>query len=320
MADVSEIVSDYGAYYINEGQNASRIKSLLFKGNDMDKLFQLRTTTDTKMRFAKSDYTRVLQPFQKTYTPLGEGTFEPRDIDLYQVKYDVDETPDDVEATWLGFLAGLNENDRAKWPLIKWLIENKIIPRFNEDKEMNEAYLGEYAAPTAGTPGAAGTAMNGVKKIINDGVDDGLITPITMGAWATDPVEFCTQMEEFVKEIPKEYRMKIKQLAVKNDFYDRFREGKQEKYNMYYRQEDSLDSIKLHPNISLVGINGMGDSEKVWTTVENNAIRGVKSNGRMTPKVESNKREVSIMGDVWTGYGFPVKELVFTTEHDPTVV
>src|SRR5207237_4740652 len=127
--------------------------------------FSVLPTKDTIYRVSFASLSRVLQSFQKAFTPIGTTTFKPNTIDLYNLKVDAQEYPDDIVDTWLGFLEG-DGIDRAAWPFVRWFIEEHLIPKKDEDYELNEAYLGVYAAPTPGTAGAAGTSMKGIKKQI----------------------------------------------------------------------------------------------------------------------------------------------------------
>jgi hypothetical protein len=75
--------------------------------------------------------------------------------------------------------------------------------------------LGVYAAPANGVAGAAGTAMNGLRKVIR-GYNTGGRTnlgngAIATGAFAADPVDWCTQVEEFVRAMDP--RVCVKELT-----------------------------------------------------------------------------------------------------------
>jgi hypothetical protein len=128
----------------------------------------------------------VVQPFQKQFTPLAGVTFQPVEIKQFRMKVGAQEYPDELEATWLGFLDS-PEVDRKAWPFVRWYVEVYLIPQIKQDIELNEIYQGVYAAPEAGTPGAAGTSMDGLKITINRHIANGLISPIATGTVETDP-------------------------------------------------------------------------------------------------------------------------------------
>ena len=122
------------------------------------------------------------------------------------MKADMEETPDDLEATWLGFLAD-DSLDRKVWPFVRWLIEVHALPQIQEDYELYEVYGGNYAAPVNGVPGPAGTAMDGIKTTLNGLVTAGRITPISIGAIPSDPAAFVDYVELFTDRINARYRV-----------------------------------------------------------------------------------------------------------------
>ena len=148
--DISQVITAFGAYYEKSGQNKSRVRQLLTQGLVTPGICTPIKTDDTIFRMAQLALTRVVQPFQKGWTPLNASAFTPNELKLYHFKVDEDIDPDDIEATWLGFLA--NEAVlRKDWPLVRYIIEKGYIPKINEDMELNEYGSGVYAAPTPGT-------------------------------------------------------------------------------------------------------------------------------------------------------------------------
>lgn len=313
---ITDLVTEFGAYYKDAGQNEKSLRETLYRGAETANEFLTIPTDNTKEDFGNASLSRVLQPFQKAFTALGDLTVAPVSIDLFKIKVDLTVYPDDIDKSWLGFLAKLPEQDRAKWPLVRYIMEKHLVQRKDEDHELNEIYAGVYAAPTPGTPGSAGTAMHGIKKKIIDAIADGLITPFVLGAVPTDVEDFCTYVEEFVAAIPHKFRSRLKKVYMSEDNALKFKQGKRKKYNTYYGQED-LMSVADYPNIKVVGLPSMGTSNKLWTTLEENKIRLVKKAALgSTFRIESQKREVAVLTDWWEGVGFPYPSFVFTNDQD----
>jgi hypothetical protein len=312
--DVSAVKSEFGAYYLNNGQNANNLVKKIYQPSETAKYFKEMRTENDLYRVSEALRARVLQPFQKAFTPVGNVVFTPHEIKLFGLKIDDSFFPDDLEGSWLAFVAGMEEPDRAKWPFVRWLLEEHLAPRAESDYELNEIYAGAYTAPTAGTAGNAGTAMNGIKFLINEAIDDSLITPITTGSLATDAEDFCTEVEGFFKSINPLYRPKIDFVFMNQENALLYLEGKRIKYNTNYNQEN-LNTIANFPNARVVGLPSMGSSDKIWCTIPENRVRLVKSTNRMRNlKVESLKREVFVMGDWKEGVGFLMPSLVFTND------
>jgi hypothetical protein len=314
--DVSQIIAEFGAYYIKSDANMSRLVKQLNTKSVTETAFTTVVTDDTLWRASEGRMTRVLQPFQKRWTPIGVLTLLPAAIENFKMKIDHEEYPDDIEATWLGFLAD-DSLDRKEWPFIRWFIEVHLLPQAKEDYEMNEIYHGVYAAPTPGTAGAAGTAMNGIKKTINDFVDGGRISPIMTGVVPTDPEDFVDYMEAFADSLPTKYWNLPMQAVMAETLTRRFLRGKERKYGQNTAYTTNGGTNVEMTNLTLIGVPSHNGSDKIWATPKNNAIRLVKKSQNINKiRVENVDRLVKMYTDWWSGVGFVIPEIVFTNDRD----
>jgi hypothetical protein len=135
----SSIVSEFGAYYENAGQNKNRILSLLTQGRELTGHCTPIKTDDTIYRLSNAAFQSLVQPFQKTFTQKGGVTFTPNEIRVYQMKIDDEFYPDDLVATWLGFLTATNVS-REEWPLVRWMVEEYYKKQIDQDVELSEYY------------------------------------------------------------------------------------------------------------------------------------------------------------------------------------
>ncbi|OLY92299.1 hypothetical protein SAMN05444008_11565 [Cnuella takakiae] len=318
---VAAVVTQFGAYYINNPDNMKRLRNMLYLPADTATYFQERPGDDTVYRGVLATLNRIVQPFQKAFTPIGTITFEPNQFPLFKIKVDMSETPDDLEATYLGFLASQPEADRAQWLFIRWLIEVHVMAKIQQDLELNEYFKGVYAAPTPNTAGAAGTAMDGIRKVIRGYNTAGRLNlkngPQVLGAIPTDPVECVTYLEKFADGIPSVFRSKLDAIFVAPEVAIRYKRGKREKYNLNYAQTNDLQSLEDYPKIKVVGLESHAGSGLVWTSLPENRIRATKKAvlGN-TMKVESAKRVVDLLTDWWESLNFEVPEFVFTNDQD----
>jgi hypothetical protein len=311
--NAADVVTEFGAYYLNHGQGRKDLNKILHYKGEFDELFTTTPTDDTVIRKGSALMTRLLQPFQKTWSPTGDVTFTPSSITLFKQKVDFQDYPDELEETWLGFLAD-RDLDRKAWPFVKWLIEEHIVPRLIQDHELSEVYAGAYAAPgTPGTAGAAGTAMDGAKTIINAHIATGGITPIATGALSATPLTFVNQVEAFADAITPLYRTMPMNIAMNHPQSVIFKRGMREKYNTNYDQSTALMSVMDYPNLTIKGYHAMGSSGKLIATPKENAIRGVKRIANLgNLRVENIDRQVKIYNDFSVGVGYVIPELVFT--------
>jgi len=200
----TDIVSEYGAYYQDQGQNKKRLLMMLSQGREITNFATPIKTDETIFRLANASFRTLVQPFQKAFTQKGGVDLVPNEIRVYRFKIDDEFQPDELFATWLGFLTQKTV-DRKEWPFVKWLIEVYYAKQIDQDMELNEYYKGVYAAPSAGVAGADGTGMNGVKKLLQTGVDAGTINTVTdIGALNKDTI--FDQVELFIEKIAEVYQ------------------------------------------------------------------------------------------------------------------
>ncbi len=303
---VTDIVSEYGAYYIAGGQNEARLKRQLLFGKETTKWATEVKTSDTVYRLAESTISSLVQAFQKTWTPKGDITFTPNPIQLYKLKVDLDVYPDDIEDNWLGFLA--NENlSRKEWPLIRYILEKHLFDKINDDMERLEYYKGVYTAPTAGTAGITGQSMNGLKTFLQSSK----VNHVTMSA--LDPATIYDQIEEFYENVKEEYQSVQTVIGLAPKWYRAFLKDKRSLGYYQITDPGEIDNTLDFSPSKVIGLPSMIGTDDIWCTPVGNFLHPTKKgqNAAMV-RVEESKRCVSIMTDWWEGLGFGINELVWT--------
>lgn len=312
--NIADIITEHGAHYKAGGQNVNDLIGMIYQGSVTEQYFAPIRTEKTKIDRATAEISSVIQAFQKNFTRKGDATFKPLSIELTKLKIDVEEYPDDIEQSWLGFLAA-NNLDRKTWPFIRYWLQELVLKKAQENWELNEIYYGKYYAPVQDTPNPDGKNFDGVRYTLNKLISDGSVTTIPSGAWTkNNAVTFVEEIEAWVKEIPSLYRSKIKQLFMSEDLRMLYRQGKREKYNMYYAQETDLDKV-VDTNISVIGLPSMVGDDKIFCSTDMNMVMATKKpeNERVF-KVEEAKRLVSAMTDFYKGFGIWVPDWVFTND------
>jgi hypothetical protein len=304
---VTDIVKEYGAYYINAGQNMDRLKRLLMFGRETTKIARQIKTSDTVYRLAESNITSLVQPFQKTWTPKGAITFVPNPIELFKMKVDLDIYPDDIEDNWLGFLASENQN-RKEWPLIRYIMEQHLIQKIEEDLELKLYYKGVHQTPVAGTPGNTETSMNGLLLHLKNNEK---VNRLDM-----DPLEASTiydQLEEAFEQVAEVYQNMPMLICVAPKWRRAFLKDK--RAQGYYDISDAKqidDTLDFSP-AKVKGLPSMIGTDDLFITPNQNMLHLTKKGqNAATFRVEESKRCVSIMTDWWEGLGFGLNEVVWT--------
>lgn len=312
----TSIVQEYGAYYIDAGQNKKRILTMLSQGREITGFATPVKTDDTIFRLANATFRTLVQPFQKTFTQKGGVEIIPNEIRQYRFKIDDEFMPDELYATWLGFLTQKSV-DRKDWPFVKWLIEVYYARQIDQDMELNEYYKGVYAAPVAGTAGADGTGMNGLKKLIQAGVDVHKINSVNLGA--LDKTTIFDQVESFTDSIAEVYQGIKMNVFMSRYWYKKYMQDKRAQ-GFYQRSSDkdidgSIDftPLDVKPLACMVGT-----SDIFCTPAENFIHISPATLTKNQFKLEEAKRAVAVMADWSEGLGFGINEAVWTNIR-PTV-
>ena len=314
--DISEIVTAFGAYYLRSGQNMNRILGMLTQGLATPQYCTPIKTDDTVFQLGRLTMNDIVQSFQKGWTPKNASAFIPNELRLYHMKMDEEITPDDVEETWLGFLA--NENvARADWPLIKFLIEHPeqgIIAAINRDMELKEYGHGEYVAPTTNVAATTGQSMNGLIKQINDGIAGGTMNSVPIGTLDKDTI--FDQVELFVDGISEVYQSVAMNVFMSPAWAKYYHRDKRSQG--FYAFPDESNISRLSGKIDfmpqqVVGLPSLTGSDVIFATPKSNLLHLTKKAANKTKiKVEEYRRTVSLLADWWEGLGFGMDAAVWS--------
>lgn len=311
---IDEIVSEYGKYYVKGGQNEKSILKLMKQPAVTPSHAKPIITENTQYQFATSHFGSKVQQFQKEFTPKGDDEFKPNTIQLRQGKVDYSFYPDDITESWMGFLTSIDEGDRTKWPIVRYMVENAILPQIPQDMELMAYGKGVYVAPTAGSAGTASEVMDGLDKITIDGLADSEKPMnnvlLTEAQTLENGVEF---IENFLLAIEPLYLDNFKFKVLCDPVFVRNYQGNyRERFNQstVYSDDRTL-KVDFHPNVELVSLPSLAGTGKIIATPAENFLYVRRKNGINAPVIQADKREVIIMTDWWEALGFGYNELVW---------
>lgn len=307
----TQIVQEYGAFYQDNGQDKKRLLMMLSQGREITNYATPIKTDETIFRLANASFQSLVQPFQKAFTQKGGVALVPNEIRVYRFKIDDEFQPDELFATWLGFLTQKSVS-RQDWPFVKWLIEVYYAKQIDQDMELNEYYKGVYAAPGAGVAGANGTAMNGVQKLLQDGVDAGTVNSIAdIGALDKDTI--FDQVELFIEKIAEVYQGIPMNVHMSNYWKRKYLQDKRAQGFYQKTSDKEIDaSIDFTPQ-NVVGLASMVGTNDIFCTPKENFLH--ISPATLTKnnfKLEESKRSVAVLGDWSEGLGFGIDQAVWT--------
>jgi hypothetical protein len=330
---LSAVKSSFGSFYRDEGQGMKDVdKQFLIKAAT-DQFFNLKPTKNTEERRIKVNIADpVYQKFQKVLSSSGSFTLLPRSISMQDAKYEVSLADmDDLENSWVGFLADNDGNDRAKWPFIQFIVNQMMLEKGREDFELNEVYAGAYTTiTTPGTANAAGLNFVGIKKLLQDFSNASSSNVVPIGTLETDPQAFYEQINAWVAssmEADARHRMIIQNmcdgLAMAPELCDRYGEGKDKALNTNYMRDRSVDQnvltrvlVPRTSGLYVTGLPSMTGDEGMFMTLSANRAAFIKR-----PRGEqefgvfmSSPYNPVLFAKFWKGIGFWHPEYVWQTE------
>ncbi len=308
----SEIKRQFGDYYIDARQNEKDLKRLLLLTTSFAVNATIMPTNDTVLRLGMASMDEIIQAFQTKWTPKGSLEFVPNEIPLSPLKVDVTLNPDDIEQSWLGFLAS-NSLERKEWPLVRYIMEKHLLPRITHDLESKVLYKGKKGTITSGTATSAAASMNGLKEWIKNGVQNDSINILPSTTFNQSTIY--DQIEDLYENISEEYQHAEMNIYLAPKLYRWFKKDKRtlgyyDNINGPSQISDTLDfsPAKVVPMLSMIG------EEDIFITPKSNLIYAVKKDENMGRfQVESETREVRIFTDFFLGVGFALNQAVWTT-------
>lgn len=310
---ITDIVSQYGNYYIDAGQNKKSLLTLMKQKTVTTNYATTKIINDTLYRFANTYFGELIQQFQSQFTPKGTATFKPNEIKLRNIKVDVFLTPDEIVESWMGFLSDKNEQDRKNWPLVKYLIEEWIVPQTHHDLETIAYGKGVYEAPTVGTAGAALEVMDGIIKLVEDGLANVDQPMNTVALPAFVPANTFDNIEAFVDEIDAPFNTMPFYVFVDPKIEKDYWRDKRNTHGSDTNYGDGkAKTIDFMPNMEIVGLPSLAGTGAVIATPKGNFLHIRRTSGIPAPLIGAKDlRQVQIGFDWWEALGFGYNELVW---------
>lgn len=308
MAITTEaMIAEYGAYYINSGQNMSRMRRLLLFEQETKKFCVPMVIEDTVYEMSESKMNSVVQSFQKGWTPKGDIEFTPNKIELQRLKIDIELYPDDIEGTWLGWLAS-NSLTRSEWPFIRYVMESHVYDQINDDMETNELYLGEYEKPTSGTAGLNGKSLNGIKKNLKK---EDINHDTTIGSLEKSTIY--DQFEAVFELVSEVYKKKDLMICCSPTWERSFLKDKRSLGFYTISGANQIDNSIDFTKAGVAGLPSMLGTNDWFITPKTNLLSITKKGQTANAlKVEESKRCVNLLGDWREGIGFGMNQIVWT--------
>ena len=288
---LTELKTDFGTYIATKHKDI--LKSLV-QPTVSQNFMRTIASKDLEWRAAQAVIDDLVQGFQKGWTPKGGPTFTPISLVQRRHKADLVFYPDDVFESWLGFLTD-EKKDRKDWPITRYIIEQLMLPKINDNRELKLIGKGIYEAVVADTAQATGKSMDGFLTVLKyrELAGDSNINFFDGGAvgdpTAANIVDF---VEAFVDWIAFLYQGIQMNLHCSPSWLRAYKRKYRETYGTQ-TDFDGVSEIPLESNVKLVALPSMAGSDVFFCTPKENFIRLINANeGASKINVESEDRKM----------------------------
>lgn len=313
--DVADLKTEFGVI-------ATKDKDFIIKKLTQPTETEKYMTTklaDDEWRATQALISTVVQQFSPKFTPLGQTKVTPLTIKNYRHKINVSIIPSEVVASWLGYMYDTDLTP-SQMPISKYIIDNLIVPKIDEDREMYLVAKGEFEALGTVTTGAAGQAtgksMDGFITILRKEYEnaDTKVNFVALGVLTNSNI--VDKIDAFVDGLDELYQtkeMNIFQSVKVKKMYKR-------KYQELYpttKAGDKTDDMVNFSNQTLVALPSMSGLNSFFTTPKDNFIRlRNKNSGTTKLWMQEVDYEVKVFAEWYEGVGFAIAEAV-TAYIDP---
>lgn len=279
-----------------------------------------REQSNTDYKATASLFTEVSQAFTPVWTPKGSAKFTPVTIPYRRHKINVSFKPADIIKSWLTYLYEQGKTP-SQQPVTRYIIENMIMPKVQDDITRVMLGKGKYVEPSAdAAEGSAGTSaissMDGIETIL---VEDKKASAKKFNHYknAKDPFtlkgqELIDYVASFVKAISK-YFVNSPLIYCSEQFLQHY-QAQDYAVNGKYTGTSIGRNIRF-TTFEFQPMKCMYGSPILFCTPKTNMVMLVDyaTAANCINKVEEHHYNVDILGEYSLSVGFRIAEAVYAS-------
>jgi len=310
MAETISLAQLKAAFGTYVGTNQKDILRLLTQPTYSETFMTTKQSQDLVYRASKAVISDLVQGFQEGWTPKGKAAFTPVEILQRRHKIDLSFYPDEIMDSWLGFM-GDESIDRKVWPITRYIIEQLIMPKVMDNRELALIGKGHYVAPVEGTAQALGLSMDGFVTILKNKHTAGgsNMNFITLDALTVDNV--FDQLESFGDQVGDLYKDMAMNIFLSRKWFAAYHKKRRDLHGTDTNY-DGMTTMLEGTNLTLTPLPSMAGENLIFTTPKENFIRLMnRNNGASNISIESVDRQIKVFADWYESVGFGIEEAVF---------
>lgn len=297
--DIDQVNTDLGEYY---RQNKEEFLSYLRAKKRLPSFWKTVSNITDEMVYAQAFTGEVTQARKKTWLPKGDFEFQPVIGKVYPIQIDVELYGYELQALERSWMNWVNkEGSQAyKMSFVAFLAQ-EILKKASEEDEIG-LIKGVYwpTSDTATTASLAKYKMRGLRKLINEAIDDRTLVPSSIGTpTASNIMDY---VEDLVESIPEYWRdMPNMKLYMSTAWRNAYLKKRELTLGLMPTYQETL-TVDRHDNIEIVALPYFDDSNRMFiTTMDNIAILENVPKEKQLLKMETLKRDIYALADYKLG-------------------
>ncbi len=302
--NATQVKDELGAYHRT---NNKEVRAMVYQKSVT--ATEMKTTPSVKGKFPafRSITGHVVQAFTSVWTPLGITKFLVNELKNFRQKVNYAFKPDDINNSWLAHLYEENKKPQDM-PISKYIMEVELMPAVVRDRE----HLLCQGVYDAAQPQVFGKSMNGIAKVISDGLGANSANPVYQVPLDALTVGNITeQIEGFELAIPEVLKSLLPKIYMSVSNLEKYRLDYFKKYGVYpsYTAEQGMRTVV--GNRQLVGLPGLNGTDVIFATPPDNFIRTIDLNDEpVITDIQALDYDVKIFMEWWEGANFWTNQLV----------
>jgi hypothetical protein len=251
----------------------------------------------------------VVQGFKSVWSPIGETKFVANDLIDYHQKVNYPIVPANILGSWYAEMYEEKKTPAEK-PISQYIIEKELKPKVIS----NVDYLignGVYDADDLET---FGKSMNGLKKILADGVASSTKPMFKIPLDALHDNNIVDQVEKFEREIPDKVEGSITKIYMSSKNKKRYIQDYRNLYGSTTDYTKGATLVTYTGEREIVGLRCLNGSDVIFATPDENFLQ--LNNDITTPiitDVQVQDYEVKVFMEWWMGVAFWINQMVLVS-------
>jgi hypothetical protein len=307
--NVDQVKTELGSYLRS---NNKEVRQIIY--NEAQAARYMKKVGKVKGRYPAGHTVtgHLVQGFQSVWNKIGETKFVVNELFDYQQKVNYGFKPADILNSWYAELYQEGKKP-ADMPISKYILEKELKPRVVADVD----YLLGNGVYDANDLATFGKSMNGIKKILADGVAS---STKPMFKIPLDPLHannMVDQVDKFEDEIPDKLDGLITKIYMSSKNKKRYMRDYRNLYGSDTDYTKGATLVTYSGEREIVGLRCLNGSDIIFATPDNNFIELIDEiDGAENPivtDIQIADYEVKVFMEWWLGTQFWVNQLVLVS-------